>query len=39
MQIALENRKKVVADFPRSALKKKNKVEEGRALCLEMKRE
>jgi hypothetical protein len=39
MSIALENRKKIVADSPRSALKRKNKVEEGGALCSRVKRE
>jgi hypothetical protein len=39
MQIALENREKVATDFPRSALKRKNKVEEGRASGLGVKRE
>ncbi len=29
MQTTLKNRKKVVADFPRGALKRKNRVEEG----------
>jgi len=29
MQTTLENRKKVVIDSPKSALKRKNKVEEG----------
>ncbi len=32
MQIALENRKEVAANFPRSNFKKKNRVEEGGAL-------
>jgi len=36
---ALENRKKIVADSSRSALKRKNKVEEGKALGSRMKRE
>jgi hypothetical protein len=31
MQTTLDNKKKVAAYFPRSAFKKKNKVEEGRA--------
>jgi len=39
MQITLENKKKVVADFPRSALKRKNKVEERRALSSKVKKE
>jgi hypothetical protein len=39
MQTTLENKKKVVANFPRSALKRKNKIEEGRALSLGVKRE
>jgi hypothetical protein len=34
MQIALENRKKATIDSLRSALKRKNKVEEGGALRL-----
>ncbi len=29
---ALENRKKIVVDFPRNAFKRKNRVEEGGAL-------
>jgi hypothetical protein len=33
----LENKKKVVADFPKNALKKKNKVEERKALGTGMK--
>jgi hypothetical protein len=39
MQIALENRKEVAANFPRSNFKKKNRVEEGGALGSKMKRE
>jgi hypothetical protein len=39
MQITLENKKKVTIDFPRSAFKRKNKVEEGRALGLIVKKE
>jgi hypothetical protein len=39
MQITLENKKKVTIDSPRSALKRKNKVEEGKALGLIVKRE
>jgi len=39
MQIALENRKKVVIDSPRSLFKRKNKVEEGRASSSRMMRE
>jgi hypothetical protein len=35
----LENRKKVTADSPRSAFKRKNKIEKGIDLGLEMKRE
>jgi hypothetical protein len=35
----LENRKKVATDSPQSALKRKNKVEEGEASSLGMKRE
>jgi hypothetical protein len=36
---ALKNRKKIAANSPRSALKRKNKVEEGGALDSRMKRE
>ncbi len=39
MQIALENRKKVAANFLRIALKRKNRVEEGRASSSKVKRE
>ncbi len=39
MQTTLENRKKVVTDFPRNALKRKNKVEERGASSSGMKRE
>jgi len=39
MQTTLENKKKVVTDSPRNALKRKNRVEEGRTLSLGMKRE
>ncbi len=39
MQTTLENKKKVAIDFRRSALKRKNRVEEGRALSLRLKRE
>jgi hypothetical protein len=39
MLIALENRKKIAVDFPISAFKRKNKVEEGRALGSGVKRE
>jgi hypothetical protein len=39
MQIALENRKKVIVDSPKSALKRKNKIGERRALGSRMKRE
>jgi hypothetical protein len=35
----LENQKKAIADLPRSVLKRKNKVEEGRALSSRVKRE
>jgi hypothetical protein len=31
METTLENRKKVLTNFPRSALKRKNRVEEGGA--------
>ncbi len=37
--MALENRKKAVANSPKSALKRKNKVEKGGASGLGMKRE
>jgi len=39
MQTRLENRKKDVTDFPISALKRKNRVEEGGALGSRVKRE
>jgi hypothetical protein len=39
MQIALENRKKVAANFLRIAFKRKNRVEEGRASSSKVKRE
>jgi hypothetical protein len=39
MQITLENKKKVVANFPRIALKRKNKVEERGALNSKVKKE
>jgi hypothetical protein len=39
MQITLENRKKVAKYFPRSGLKRKNRVEEEGALGLRVKRE
>jgi hypothetical protein len=39
MQTTLENKKKVVVDFPKSAFKRKNKVEEGRASSLGVKKE
>jgi hypothetical protein len=39
MQTTLENKKKVVADFPRNVLKRKNEVEEGGASSLGVKRE
>ncbi len=38
MQITLKNRKKVTIDFPKSAFKRKNKVEEGEALSLRVKK-
>jgi hypothetical protein len=38
MQVTLEYRNKVVAKFPRSALKKKNKIEEGGALGSRVKK-
>jgi hypothetical protein len=39
MQTTLEKRKKVAIDFPRSALKKKNRVEEGGTSCSRVRRE
>jgi hypothetical protein len=39
MHIALENRKKATTNSPRSVIKKKNKVEEGRASSSRMKKE
>jgi hypothetical protein len=39
MQTTLENRKKAIVDFQRSVFKRKNKVEEGRASCLGVKKE
>jgi hypothetical protein len=39
MKTTLENRKKVVADSPRSAFKRKKKIEEGGTLGLGMKGE
>jgi hypothetical protein len=39
MQIALENRKKVAANFLRTTFKRKNRVEEGRASNSKVKRE
>ncbi len=39
METTLENRKKVVVNFPRSAFKRKNKVEEGGALGSRVKME
>jgi hypothetical protein len=35
----LENKKKVVTNFPISALKKNNKIEEGGASCSNVKKE
>jgi hypothetical protein len=35
----LENRKKATTDSPRSAFKKKNRIEEGRALSSRVKKE
>jgi hypothetical protein len=35
----LENKKKTITDFPRSAFKRKNKVEEGGALGSRVKKE
>jgi len=39
MLTTLENRKKATIDFPRSVFKRKNKVEEGGASSLTLKRE
>jgi hypothetical protein len=39
MLIALANRKKIAINFPRSALKRKNRVEEGGAFGLGVTRE
>ncbi len=39
MQTTLENKKKVVTNFPISALKKNNKIEEGGASCSNVKKE
>jgi hypothetical protein len=39
MKIGLENRKKVAVEFPISTFKRKNRVEEGGALRLGIKRE
>jgi hypothetical protein len=39
MEITLENKKKVTTYSPRSALKRKNKIEEGGASGSRMKRE
>ncbi len=39
MQIALENKKKVIVHYPKNAFKRKNKIEEGGALGLGVKRE
>jgi hypothetical protein len=39
MQTTLDNRKRVATNFPRSVLKKNNKVEEGKALGIGVKRE
>ncbi len=39
MQITLENRKKAIINSLRNALKRKNKVEEGGASSLKVKRE
>ncbi len=39
MQTTLENRKKTIANSPRNAFKRKNKVEEGGALGLRVMRE
>jgi hypothetical protein len=39
METSLENRKKVATESPRSALKRKKKVEQGGALGLGIKKE
>jgi hypothetical protein len=39
METTLKNKNKVIADFPRSVLKRKNRVEEGGASGLGVKRE
>jgi hypothetical protein len=39
METTLENKKKAIANSPRNALKRKNKVEEGGASSSRMKRE
>jgi hypothetical protein len=39
MQTTLENRRKAITKFPRSALKRKNKAKEGRASGLRTKKE
>jgi hypothetical protein len=39
MEIPLNNRKKTTTDSPRSAFKKKNRIEEGGALSLGVKKE
>ncbi len=39
MQTTLENKKKVATDFSRNAFKRKNKVEEGKASSLGVKKE
>ncbi len=39
MQIALENKKKVITDFPKNVIKRKNIVEEGGTLGSRVKKE
>jgi hypothetical protein len=39
LKTTLENKKKVATDSPRSVLKRKNRVEEGKALGLRVERE
>jgi hypothetical protein len=39
LKTTLENKKKVAIDFPRCAFKRKNRVEEGKALGLRVERE
>jgi hypothetical protein len=39
MKTTFENKKKVATNSPRSVIKRKNIIEEGRASCLGVKRE